>query len=183
MNETDTVVSLSGEDIVLLTEHLGTAWVERFTDTDDGVRHDAVSQLCDAIHELTRGRHQSRVDGRGCTCGWDGRDLLRHIVETCAPDEPVEFPLAIDKADWTRPPGRLIKSWADAGELTDEDVAAACDLPLDAYRGLISGSEQITTEIARRLETGTHTFPANVWLMLERNYRAALVERARQPHH
>jgi plasmid maintenance system antidote protein VapI len=187
---------LSGEDIDQLAEHVGVAWVERFTDTSDS-RSDAITQLCDAIDELTDSRHRSRADGRGCTCGWNGRDLLAHLRDVrrrqqiealAAVDVTVEqpdigvFPVAIDRYDWSRPPGRLLKTWGDAGNLTDEDVAALCDLPLDVYRGIVAGSEQITTEIARRLEKGTSTFPANVWLMLERHYRAALVERARQPH-
>jgi len=174
-------VSLSGADIDWLTQHLGEPWVERFTDTDGT---EAVAELCEAIRELTQGRHHLRADGRGCTCGWNGRDLLRHILaEHEDRVDPVVFPMAIDKFDWSRPPGRLIKTWGDAGGLTDEDIATSCELPVEIYRAIIAGSEQITPEIAHKLETGTHTFPANVWLMLERNYRAALVERAHQPHH
>lgn len=183
MTEQEMIVSLSGADIALLIQHLGAAWVVRFTDDDPDGHHEAVTQLCDAIHRLTRGRHASRADGRGCTCGWDGRDLLAHILDEHIDDSDVAFPLAIDKSDWTRPPGRLIKTWGDAAGLTDEDIATACELPVDVYRGIIAGSELITTDIARKLEAGTNTFPANVWLMLERNYRAALVERAHQPHH
>jgi plasmid maintenance system antidote protein VapI len=183
--EPDTVW-LSGGDIATLAEYLGWSWVERLADTDDDVRHRAVHDLCETIRELTSNRHYCRVDGRGCTCGWNGDDLLRHFVEvhqSGTEKETVVFPVAIDKFDWSRPPGRLIKTWADAGGLTDEDVAAACNLPVEVYRGVVSGSEYILPEIALKLEEGTHTFPANVWLMLERNYRAALVERARQPHH
>jgi plasmid maintenance system antidote protein VapI len=180
------VIAFNRDDVALLTEHLGQTWVARLADMDADVRHGALSDLCDAIRELAAGRHHCRVDGRGCTCGWNGDDLLRHYVEahqSGSEKEAVLFPVAIDKFDWSRPPGRLIKTWADAGDLTDEDVAAACDVPLETYRGVISGSEHITTELAVKLEHGTRTFPANVWLMLERNFRAALVERARQPHH
>jgi plasmid maintenance system antidote protein VapI len=182
------IVSLSGGDVSMLGECLGWAWVARLADAEDSVRHGAVNDLCEAIRVLVGDRHHSRVDGRGCTCGWNGDDLLGHFVETHqrsaeAEEGTVVFPLAIDKFDWSRPPGRLIKTWADAAKLTDQDVAVACGLPVEIYRGIISGSEHITTEIAVKLEEGTHTFPANVWLMLERNYRAALVERARQPHH
>jgi plasmid maintenance system antidote protein VapI len=179
------VVAFDRGDVALLTEHLGQTWVARLADMDADVRHGALSDLCEAIRELTAS-HYRRVDGRGCTCGWNGDDLLGHFVEahqSGAEKATATFPVAIDKFDWSRPPGRLIKTWGDAGSLTDEDIAAACDLPVEVYRGVVSGSEHITTEIAVKLEAGTHTFPANVWLMLERNYRAALVERARQPHH
>lgn len=184
MTEPETV-SLSGEDIALLADCLGSAWVARLADTNDQVHRGAINDLCDAIRELTANRHHRRVDGRGCTCGWNGENLLGHFVDAhqSRTDGSVVFPVAIDKFDWSRPPGRLIKTWADAGGLVDEDVAAACDLPVEVYRGVISGSEHITTDVAVKLEDGTHTFPANVWLMLERNYRAALIERARQPHH
>jgi plasmid maintenance system antidote protein VapI len=179
-----TTVFLSGEDIALLTEHLGSVWVARFTDTDDEFHADAVGELCEAVDELARGRHHNRADGQGCTCGWNGRDLLRHVVEDYREQSDAPgFPLAIDKFDWSRPPGRLIKTWGDAGGLADEDIATVCDLPLDVYRGIVAGSEHITTDIAHKLEAGTQTFPANVWLMLDRHYRAALVERARQLHH
>lgn len=180
------VVAFSVEDIALLSEHLGQGWVSRLVDDEINVRHGALIDLCETIRELTAGRHYGRVDGRGCTCGWNGEDLLKHFVTAHqhGPEkEVVAFPVAIDKFDWSRPPGRLIKTWGDAGGLTDEDIAVACGLPVDTYRGIIAGSEHITTEIAVKLEEGTHTFPANVWLMLERNYRAALIERARQPHH
>lgn len=93
------------------------------------------------------------------------------------------FPLAIDKVDWTKPPGRLLQVWADARGLTDEDLAQVCGLPLDVLKGVEAGSSRITIEVARKLEAGTNTFSANVWLMLERNYRAALIARAHQPHH
>lgn len=185
MSEPQIVVVFSGEDIALLIEHLGQNWVARLADEHRDVRHGALQDLCEVIGALA-GRHYRRVDGRGCTCGWNGENLLGHFVEASqrgGEGETVVFPLAIDKFDWSRPPGRLIKTWGDAGGLTDEDIAAACDLPVDVYRGIVAGSEHITTEIATKLEKGTHTFPANVWLMLERNFRAALVERARQPHH
>lgn len=180
------VVAFSGEDIALLTEHLGESWVARLADDEVLVRHGALGDLCEAIRELTAGRHYRRVDGRGCTCGWNGDDLLGHLLEAHrhGNEEPaVVFPVAIDKFDWSRPPGRLIKTWGDAAGLTDEDIAAACDLPVDIYRGVVGGAEHISIDVAAKLEEGTNTFPANVWLMLERNYRAALVERAQQPHH
>jgi plasmid maintenance system antidote protein VapI len=186
MIEPRVAVAFSAEDITLLTDCLGLAWVTRLVDDEDRARHEAINDLCDAIRELTANRHYRRVDGRGCTCGWNGEDLLAHFVQAHRADDKaaaVVFPVAIDKFDWSRPPGRLIKIWADAGGLTDEDVAIACGLSVATYRGIVSGSEQITTELAVKLEEGTHTFSANVWLMLERNYRAALVERAQQPHH
>jgi plasmid maintenance system antidote protein VapI len=185
VTESRMVVAFSADDVALLTQHLGQNWVARFADDGDAVRHDALSDLCGVIGELTTGRHYGRVDGRGCTCGWNGEDLLGHFVTIHHQEtgkEHVVFPVAIDKFDWSRPPGRLIKTWGDAGGLTDEDIAASCDLPVEVYRGIVAGSEHITTEVAVKLEEGTHTFPANVWLMLERNYRAALIERARQPH-
>lgn len=185
MTEPRLAIAFSAEDIALLTEHLGQNWVARLTDDESDMRHEALADLCEAIRELTTGRHYGRVDGRGCTCGWNGDDLLGHFVEAHrhGPEKEVAFPVAIDKFDWSRPPGRLIKTWADAGGLTDDDIATACGLPVQIYRGIVAGSEHITTDIAVKLEEGTHTFPANVWLMLERNYRAALIERARQPHH
>lgn len=207
-------------------------------------------------------RHQRRVDGRGCTCGWDGADMLRHLVGSRQREEIIElaaatylsdeavrylqmlmrdpnwaasywaarsranddigllfealhrlggeitvddgeyrvrfpgagdvarhsfagtgFPLAIHSAAWNRPPGRYLQIWADASGLSTEDVATACELPVDVYQSVVSGSTCITPEIAHKLETGTNTYPANVWLMLERSYRAALVERANRPHH
>lgn len=180
------LISLSGADLALFSDCLGEHWVARLADTDDNVRHAAVSDLCDAVRTFATSRHYRRVDGRGCTCGWNGDDLLRHFVDAhrdTGEGDTVVFPVAIDKFDWSRPPGRLLQTWGNAGGLTDEDIARSCDLPLDVYRGIVAGSEHITTEIAIKLQEGTHTFPANVWLMLERNYRAALVERARQPHH
>jgi plasmid maintenance system antidote protein VapI len=210
------------------------------------------------IFALADRKHRRRVDGRGCICGWNGRDLLLHLIATrrdvevvemaaydfineeavrylhlllrdphwaatywaargraddnigllfvalarlgaqvtlgdgeyrvkfsgagSASQPPIEgtevfFPLSVDNYDWTKPPGRLLRIWVAASGRSDGEMAQACDLPIDVYRAVLAGTVSITTEIARKLETGTNSFPANTWLMLERNYRAALVDR------
>lgn len=189
---------------------------------------DAVTNVFTAGQMPGRNRHQRRVDGNGCTCGWSGRDMLSHLlgarreqeVKALAPLEELAFEanrqfrellrdpqwsaaywsarnqaddvqaersaafaFPVDTYDWKRPPGRLLAEWAERRSLSNRDVAQMCDLPLDVYEGILLGSERITTNIAIHLEAGTSTYPANVWLMLERNYRAALVERAHEPHH
>ncbi len=106
-------------------------------------------------------------------------ELCRTLGRTTGRDARLGvFPSSVDSADWTRPPGRLLQTWADAHGLAPEDVATACDLPLDVYHGIVAGTEHITDPVARNLERGTDLFPKNIWLKLDRNYRAALVEHA-----
>lgn len=93
---------------------------------------------------------------------------------------PAEFPVAIDAYDWTRPPGHLLAGWAGLQGLDQYGAAELCGVSVEVFDGLVAGSERITTDIAARLEAATGTLSANAWLMLERNYRAALVERAHQ---
>lgn len=90
------------------------------------------------------------------------------------------FPLAIDTYDWSRPPGYLLQTWSESVGVSDAEVAKALGLSVDDYRAVVTGSERITPELARRIEFATDTFAANFWLKLERSYRAALIEHARR---
>jgi plasmid maintenance system antidote protein VapI len=176
----DCTLPFAGDDLDSLEAVLGPQWVTRFL--DDETRHDAVVELADIIDGFIG--HHRRADGKGCTCGWNGDNTVAHLLAVLSEhddDEASLFPLSVDRHDRTRPPGELLRIWAAVGRRSDADVARACEIPLDTYRGILTGSEVITDDLARKLEHGTRTYPKNIWLMLERDYRAALIEGAQGP--
>jgi plasmid maintenance system antidote protein VapI len=177
----DYTVELSGSDLAQLEHVLGPGWISRLL--ADDTRRDAVVELAELIDSLTS--HRRRADGKGCTCGWNGDNMVDHLRAALQQDdnesEPDLFPLSVERRNRTRPPGELLRIWAAVGQRSNQDVARACGIPYDTYRGILAGSERITDDLARKLEAGTGTYPKNTWLMLERDYRAALIE-ATQTH-
>ena len=155
----DVTITLGAYTVDMLCTWRGTAWVQRLL--NDDTRHAALFELTEAVPPQTSGpggvdRHQTPGTGT--------------------------WPLAIDSHDWSRPPGRYLKSWSEHVGASDEEMAEALKLPLDEYRALLVGTERITPELARTIELITDTFPANFWLRLERSYRAALIDLAERPH-
>jgi plasmid maintenance system antidote protein VapI len=109
------------------------------------------------------------TDPRWAAAYQDARDNPAMVAQT-------DFPSAVVSSDTKHPPGALLARWALRRGYTDDIASDAVGLPVDRYRGIVAGSDVITAGIAAQLEkTG---LSRNTWLMLERNYRAALVEQA-----
>ena len=76
--------------------------------------------------------------------------------------------------DYVVAPGEILTEWAQECHYNSRGAAAALDLEEGQYRGIVSGTEPITDELAHILAVGTH-IPKRLWLNFERNFRDGLV--------
>lgn len=89
---------------------------------------------------------------------------------------------ALATHDRSRPPGALLPMLLPAVGLTFDAAIAKMDMPFDVFEGIVRGDEPITVERAHQLAR-LNLLDANVWLRLERQHRAALIERLSAEHH
>lgn len=76
--------------------------------------------------------------------------------------------------DWVVAPGDTLREWRESNHLPVTAAATSCArMPVDLYQGIEAGTAPITEAVAQALAYGTG-IPRQLWMNLERTYRAGL---------
>lgn len=76
-------------------------------------------------------------------------------------------------SDFAAPPGALLGEHMEATGLTVTEIARISGLSFDAVLSVLNASEVIVAKTAEQLQAATE-IPAQLWMVLERQYREHL---------
>ena len=77
-------------------------------------------------------------------------------------------------SDLAIPPGEALKEEIEARGMTPEELAGLCGEPVETIEAIFRGRQEITPDLAAKLEKAVAGIKASFWLNLEDSYQETL---------